>query len=67
MISGECKWTNACIGADVLTRLEEKSSIFEQYKEKYLFVFSKSGFSNSAKAYAAGNGIALFSLDMLYG
>ena len=66
-VFGECKWTNADIDMDVLNRLREQSLIFGQYSDKNYIVFSKSGFSENVKDYAAKNSIYLVSLEMLYG
>ena len=45
-IFGECKWTNAPVGVDVLSRLIQKSSnVIQGDTKKYFFLFSKSGFT----------------------
>jgi len=40
----ECKWSNEAVGKNVLDGLIEKSMMFN-YKEKYYFLFSKSGYT----------------------
>jgi AAA+ ATPase superfamily predicted ATPase len=57
-IIGECKWTNAQVQADVLKTLEERSRIFS-YKNKFLYLFSKSGFTAACKKLAAQTGAHL--------
>ena len=44
MILAECKWRNEVTDASVIRKLQERSALFS-YKEKYLYLFSKSGFS----------------------
>jgi uncharacterized protein len=41
----ECKWTNEKVSIDVLNLLIHRSELFN-YKNKYLYIFSKSGFEN---------------------
>ncbi len=43
----ECRWNNEPVGEDVIDSLIKKSNIFT-YMEKYYYIFSKSGFKNSA-------------------
>lgn len=50
----ECKWTNEPIGKNILDDLIEKSQMFN-YKEKYYFLFSKSGFRAECKKIAGDN------------
>jgi AAA+ ATPase superfamily predicted ATPase len=47
----ECKWQKKSTGTDILEELREKSGMvfFEKYTQKYLFVFSRSGFSPACK------------------
>ena len=44
MIIGECKWQNKTVDTDVLERLKLRSDIFSA-KNKYLYIFSKTGFT----------------------
>lgn len=44
----ECKWTNIKVASKVLDSLIEKSLMFN-FKNKYYYIFSKSGFSNMDK------------------
>ena len=53
----ECKWTNEPVRSSVLDKLMEKSLMFN-YKEKYYFLFSKSGYSDECKK-NTGNNTAL--------
>ncbi len=46
---GECKWKNENMGINVLELLIKKSKLFNQYKNKYYFLFSKSGFTQELK------------------
>jgi len=50
----ECKWTNKAINSAVLDRLREKSLMFD-YKEKYYYLFSKSGYTEECRESVAGN------------
>ena len=52
----ECKWSNEKTGPDVLKTLIERSELFP-YKNKYYFLFSRSGFTKDCaeKAKEAGN------------
>ncbi len=45
-ILAECKWKNELTDVSVLNKLIERSEIFT-YREKYLYLFSKSGFAKS--------------------
>lgn len=48
---GECKWRNELIDEAILEKTVERSQLF-QYKEKYIYLFSKSGFTDSCKELA---------------
>ena len=50
----ECKWTNEPISKSILDELIEKSRMFN-YKEKYYFLFSKSGYSAECRKSATDN------------
>ncbi len=54
IIIGECKWNNKPVGLDVLERLLERANIFS-VKNKYLYLFSKSGFTPGLEDYAKDN------------
>jgi len=59
----ECKWTNEKANSRILAELIEKSKIFD-FKEKYYFIFSKSGFVGSLVAEAKEHdNIRLVSFD----
>lgn len=47
----ECKWTNDNVDVDVLNDLISQGELFH-YKNKYFYVFSKSGFTNKIKEVA---------------
>jgi len=47
-IFGECKWRNEPVSIDVIKSLMEKGDLFPQFKQKYYFFFSKSGFDEKA-------------------
>lgn len=49
---GECKWTNEKIDLGILKTLEERSRLFS-YKNVYLYLFAKKGFTKSCKDRAA--------------
>jgi AAA+ ATPase superfamily predicted ATPase len=53
----ECKWTNEKVGARELDDLEHQRQLFH-YQESYLFLFAKSGFTDSCMAKAAQMGKA---------
>jgi AAA+ ATPase superfamily predicted ATPase len=50
----ECKWTKEPVTKAVIDELVEKSLIFN-YKEKYFFVFSKSGYTDECKKNVESN------------
>ena len=52
----ECKWTNEKVDLSVLDTLVERSDLFT-YKNRYFFLFSKSGFTKGCadKAKELGN------------
>lgn len=62
----ECKWRNEKTDLRVLTTLLERSSLFS-YKEKYYYLFSKSGFTDECirKANAMGNVFLILYEEML--
>lgn len=49
---GECKWTNQSIDLPILTTLLERGELFPQ-PEKWYYLFSKSGFTDTVKEKAA--------------
>ena len=49
----ECKWRNEQVSSDVIRTLEERSELFS-FTEKWLYVFSKSGFTADAYEYIRG-------------
>ncbi|MDR1627079.1 MAG: ATP-binding protein [Spirochaetia bacterium] len=63
-IIGECKWTGTQVSAGILQTLEERSGIFP-YKNKFLYLFSKSGFTAACKKRAAQTGARLVSFAQM--
>jgi AAA+ ATPase superfamily predicted ATPase len=55
-IFGECKWRNRPFGEDVLDDLIRKSELFTTFSDKYYFLFSKSGFTDTLKKRAKQQG-----------
>jgi AAA+ ATPase superfamily predicted ATPase len=51
-IFGECKWTNGLVDTPVLETLSARANLF-QYRNKYLYLFAKRGFTAGCKK-AAG-------------
>ena len=45
---GECKWTNEKVDVDVLNKLIKRTKLFH-YTNNYIYIFSKSGFTNKCK------------------
>ena len=43
-VFGECKWTNEKVDVGVLEKLVERSNLFN-YKNKYFYIFAKTGFT----------------------
>ena len=65
ILFAECKWTNRKTDADVLETLTEKSMFVKwnnAERKEYFAVFSKSGFTEKAYAYAEKNGVLLYTL-----
>ena len=59
----ECKWTKSLVGMDVLADLQRKSELFS-YKNKWFWLFAKTGFSDGLIAEAkARDNIRLICLD----
>lgn len=48
IILAECKWRNEVADETVLRKLQEKSILFS-YRNKYLYIFSKSGFDDKCQ------------------
>lgn len=66
-IFGECKWKNELIGISVFYELVEKSKLFKQYKNKYYFLFSKTGFTKELEdSYAKMNNLELVDLRKIW-
>lgn len=63
---GECKWTNEKVDLDVLETLVERSSLFH-YKQKYFYLFAKTGYTKGCQERAAemGNVMLVVFTDML--
>lgn len=52
---GECKWTNEKVDLGVLETLVERSSLFH-YKQKYFYLFAKTGYTKGCRDRAAEMG-----------
>ncbi|NBK96625.1 MAG: ATP-binding protein [Erysipelotrichia bacterium] len=66
ILLGECKWTNEKIDQQVLNDLIAQGSLFKQ-KEKFYYLFAKSGFSESVQQYAKEhNNLSLITIDDIY-
>ena len=53
VLFGECKWRNVPMDKDMLNTLMERGQLFH-FEKKYYYLFSKSGFTQNVRAYAAG-------------
>lgn len=62
LLLGECKWRNQKTDIDVLERLQWRGALFS-YPRKYLYLFSKSGFTSRCQIKAKEMGTYLISLD----
>lgn len=51
-IFGECKWHKDPFNLSEATSILEKRDMFRQFDQKYIYLFSKSGFSESVKELA---------------
>ena len=49
----ECKWTNARVDVGVLETLENRSRRLFRHSERYLYLFSRSGFTDACRRRAA--------------
>lgn len=61
----ECKWRNAKTDTNVLNTLIDRANLLP-YKEKYLYVFSKSGFTDQAIQFAKRNNIELIAYNDMF-
>jgi AAA+ ATPase superfamily predicted ATPase len=66
ILLGECKWRNQLTDVQVLENLVRRSELFTQ-QNKNFYVFSKSGFTESAVKYSKTNQIHLVTYDEIYG
>jgi AAA+ ATPase superfamily predicted ATPase len=55
---GECKWTHTLVDTGVLETLIERSELLD-YKEKYLYLFARKGFTQGCKKLAEKTGATL--------
>jgi len=63
----ECKFTNSLVDIEVLRNLQRKAEIFDGYKNKFFFLFSKNGFDeNLRKAAMIDKNIILTELKDMY-
>ena len=62
---GECKWKNTPTDMAVIEKLLERGALFP-FQEKWYYVFSKTGFTDSAIAYGRQHGVTMISFaDLL--
>lgn len=69
LILGECKWQNSPVGTDVLQLLEHRSSFLADRETKtlYLYLFSKSGFTDECQSRAEQLGnVRLITLEEMF-
>lgn len=63
---GECKWTKETVNEDILIKLQNKAEQFN-YKLKYYYLFSKSGFNEGLYVKASkDNTLKLILLEEIY-
>lgn len=62
LIVGECKWKNELIDIDVLEKIMDRKRLFHNNKI-YIYIFSKTGFTDKCIKYAKANNIQLISFD----
>ncbi|MCL2152010.1 MAG: AAA family ATPase [Oscillospiraceae bacterium] len=55
-IFGECKWRNELLDKGFIEEALEKCKMFKQFKQKYYYFFSKSGFTAGAQKFALETG-----------
>ena len=66
-IVGECKWWSEKIGMDVYKSVLSKAQEINR-KRKYIYLFSKSGFSDDLSVLASSSeGLRLLTLDDILG
>jgi hypothetical protein len=53
-IFGECKWRNEYIDKATVERLMEKCQMFKGFNQKRYYLFSKTGFTSSAREFTLG-------------
>jgi len=58
---GDCVWSDEPVGADILVSLEDRSRLF-RYPNRYLFLFSRTGFTEecAATAHRMGANLVMF-------
>ena len=69
LILGECKWQNSPVDTDVLQLLEHRSSFLADRETKtlYLYLFSKSGFTDGCQSRAEQLGnVRLITLEEMF-
>ena len=53
-IFGECKWHNEDIDKNTVIKLIEKCQMFNNFNQKYYYLFSKMRFTSGAREFASG-------------
>ena len=66
-IFGECKWQNELLDLAVLKNLKRKAELFNEYEQKYYYLFSRSGFTSGIiEAVQNDNFVRLIPLADIY-
>ena len=69
ILLGECKWTNAAVGIDVLNGLKDKATDHKElaaFEERLFYLFSKSGFTQALKEEASRCGAVLVDVEDMF-
>ena len=66
ILLGECKWRNASPELSVLRKVVEKDYLMPAYKDFYHCFFSKTPYSEQAKALGKQENILLFDVNSLF-
>ncbi|MCL2712728.1 MAG: ATP-binding protein [Methanomassiliicoccaceae archaeon] len=67
-IFGECKWWSDPVDLSVLKEIKRKAELFPDFKKKYYYLFSRSGFTSAAiKEAEQDPSVRLITLAEIYG
>jgi AAA+ ATPase superfamily predicted ATPase len=70
LLLGECKWTNSATGIEVLNDLMDKIKTHKElagYGKYVLYLFSRSGFTQTLEEEAKKAGVTLIDIEDMYG